>query len=116
MYAHCQANRMGLQAGRKLLRFFLPPSRNHGASGMKSSSLFIGLSVAGFTFAVASAQPANDGCAAPQAINGFGTFNWDTTGATTDGPVECITIHNDVWFCWTAPRSGPTRAETCGGP
>lgn len=61
-------------------------------------------------------RPPNDSCATPRAITGYGVTPWNTTGATTEGPIECRAIYNDVWFCWTAPRSGPTIADTCGGP
>ncbi len=82
---------------------------------MKASLLTVCAAVLGAGGA-AWGQPANDPCSAPQAISGFGQFNWDTTGATTDGPVACLQIYNDVWFCWAAPSSGPVQADTCAGP
>ncbi len=74
------------------------------------------LSVAG----IAAAQPANDSCATPAAISGLGLFAFDSNLATTDGLPDVLCnffneqqIYNDVWYCWTATQSGPTRARTC---
>src|SRR6185295_6959664 len=68
----------------------------------------------------APAQPANDACSAPAAISGTTTVSFDTTGATTDGPMEasCLffgsnQIFNDVWYCWTAAATGAIRITTC---
>ncbi|HYD02478.1 MAG TPA: GC-type dockerin domain-anchored protein [Phycisphaerales bacterium] len=66
--------------------------------------------------AAAFAQPANDSCASPQAISGFGQTAYDTTGAGTDGPaIACAlgTVNLDVWFVWTAAISGDVLADVC---
>lgn len=72
-----------------------------------------------------AAPPANDACASATPISGVGTFAFNTTEATTDGPshAACIDdvvapgeggIARDVWYCWTAPCSGAVRIDTCG--
>ncbi len=72
-----------------------------------------------FLFAGAAvAQPANDGCDAPETISGLGIFPFDTTFASGGGPgVSCGTatdIAADVWFCWTADADGQVQISTCG--
>ena len=69
---------------------------------------------------LAAAQPANDSCAGPTAISGFGVTPFDSNGATTDGLPDVLCnffnsqqIYNDVWYCWTATQGGTTRARTC---
>jgi hypothetical protein len=64
--------------------------------------------------------PANDDCANATAIAGAGTWAYDNTNATTDGPAhaECLFtsqsgIDRDLWWCWTAPGSGDFQLETC---
>lgn len=64
--------------------------------------------------------PANDDCANATAISGVGTFTYDNTAATTDGPGhnECLSsgqtgIDRDLWWCWTAPASGDFQVATC---
>lgn len=65
---------------------------------------------------VAMAQPANDNWANAEAVSGVGSaFAFDTSGATTDGPVGCGLLGADVWFCWTASANGSVAATTCGG-
>ena len=67
------------------------------------------------------AQPVNDSCGAPTAINGFASTPWDLALALTDGAAEpCLPggdgqFHHDVWFLWTAATSGPAIVTTCGG-
>jgi len=68
----------------------------------------------------AAAQPLNDNCSSPQALSGYGFFSFDSNGATTDGLPDALCnffsstqIYNDVWYCWTASQSGPTRVRTC---
>lgn len=64
--------------------------------------------------------PSNDACADALPIHQGNTF-FDTTGATTDGPVlqECDTplgdgqIHRDIWFGYVAPCSGLLTARLC---
>lgn len=76
----------------------------------------------GVSSALASIPP-NDNCASSTAIAGPGTFNFDNSMATLDGGahVACIdaavdpigTIDHDVWYCWTAPCTGPVVIQTC---
>jgi hypothetical protein len=64
----------------------------------------------------------NDNCPAAQVISGTGTFNYDNSSATTDGPVHlaCGTlggdeqITRDMWYCWTSPCTNEVLAGTCG--
>jgi hypothetical protein len=72
--------------------------------------------------ATSLAQPLNDICDAPTAVDGYATVAWDTTDATTDGIANpaCLPrtdgqIYGDVWFRWTAPSNGPAVISTCGG-
>jgi hypothetical protein len=67
------------------------------------------------------AQPVNNACSAPTAINTLGTFPFNTANATTDNLAAAVcndtspgNIFNDVWFCWTANYSGPVTVSTCG--
>jgi hypothetical protein len=64
--------------------------------------------------------PANDACIDAIAIAGTGSFAYDNTAATTDGPghVECnfssqTGIDRDLWWCWTAPANGDYEIATC---
>jgi hypothetical protein len=41
-----------------------------------------------------------------------GTFNFDTSFATTDFGLECF-MENDIWFLWTASADGIATADTC---
>jgi len=64
----------------------------------------------------------NDNCADAQAISGAGTFGFDNSTATTDGPIHlaCGTlggdeqITKDVWFCWTSSCINEVLVGTCG--
>jgi hypothetical protein len=68
----------------------------------------------------------NNLCANATPIAGQGTFAYDNTGATTDGPVHnpvCSFFGgenppgqttNDLWWCWTSDCTGDVRWETCG--
>jgi hypothetical protein len=67
----------------------------------------------------ATAQP-NDSCSNPTTISGYVGVDFDTRAATTDGspnaacaPSGDNQIYKDVWFCWTAWRSGQTTITTC---
>lgn len=67
------------------------------------------------------AQPANDSCGSAEAIAGFGVTAFTNVAATTDGVDNgaCMffgvtTIFNDVWYCWTAGSTEPTKARLCG--
>ena len=63
----------------------------------------------------AFAQGSND-CATATVLSGFGTFPVSNVGAT-DSPqpqTGCTTVHNDVWFEWTAPATGGASVSSCG--
>lgn len=55
----------------------------------------------------------NDSCATPRVVmNGATAFN--TLGATTDDPAQCMPMQRDVWFRYTATATGLTRFSLCG--
>ncbi|MCH7527300.1 MAG: thrombospondin type 3 repeat-containing protein, partial [Planctomycetes bacterium] len=62
-----------------------------------------------------------DNCSEATALcDDEGTFAFDNTSATQDGPphTRCIEfgedqIDNDVWACWTAPCTGTVFVSTC---
>ncbi len=61
--------------------------------------------------------PANNNCQNPTPV-GDGVTSFDTTDATTDGPVEkgsCsdFAIASDVWFCHTATCTGFVTVNVC---
>lgn len=65
----------------------------------------------------------SDHCGDARPITGTGTFAFDNTSATTDGPVHdaCATddapekqIEKDVWYCWTASCTDTVFVRTCG--
>jgi hypothetical protein len=65
--------------------------------------------------------PINDACALATTISpGSGTVNFNTSGATQDGPVECLQsgsdqIGADIWYKWTnGPCAGNATITTCG--
>jgi len=69
----------------------------------------------------APAGPGNDDCADADAIAGDGTFAFDNSSATTDGPAHAGCdffgqpgIDLDLWWCWTAPCTGEVTINTCG--
>ena len=57
-----------------------------------------------------------DDCNDAEVIAGDGTFNFDSSGATTDGVTNCdnSTFGADVWFAWTANVTGTPTLDTCG--
>jgi len=62
-----------------------------------------------------------DACVDALPIYGEGTFPFDNTGATTDGPdhTACVAfgeagIAMDLWYCWTASCSAFVTVKTCG--
>ncbi|MCA9242382.1 MAG: hypothetical protein KDA32_00395 [Phycisphaerales bacterium] len=65
--------------------------------------------------------PVNDDCANAIAI-GIGATNFDTTGATTDGPDEpnaCLNagdsnVGSDIWFSHVATCTGDLTVDLCG--
>jgi hypothetical protein len=70
----------------------------------------------------ARALCSTDMCGDALPISGTGTFPFDNTAASTDGPVHetCITaggdaqIAKDVWYCWTSPCTDTVFVRTCG--
>ena len=64
----------------------------------------------------ASAQ-GSDTCMSPQVLPGGGVYNYDTTGATTDGGTTNCSgdIFNDVWFSLTTVADGFLAFSNCGG-
>lgn len=61
----------------------------------------------------------NDDCSGPIALAGYGSFQTDTTMATTEGPSNGCgqggQIYADLWFAWTAPFTEQAELSTCGG-
>lgn len=66
--------------------------------------------------------PPNDACANRIGI-GEGTTNFNSTGATTDGPDETAgncgkfgytQVGSDIWYCYTASCNGSATASLCG--
>jgi len=65
----------------------------------------------------------SDQCDDALPITGTGTFQFDNTTATTDGPVHTACadvigdeeqIQKDVWYCWTASCTDTVFVRTCG--
>ncbi len=64
----------------------------------------------------------SDMCADALPITGTGTFPFDNTTATTDGPLhaDCINVGDDaqiakdVWYCWTSSCTDEVFVRTCG--
>ena len=57
-----------------------------------------------------------DDCASAVVISGQGTFAFDTSAATTGTEGEgsgCYSMHNDVWYDWTADVTGVALFSTC---
>lgn len=74
---------------------------------------------------LAVAVPPNDECVGAIPITGFGTFAFDSSGATTSSievgscgySSDEVPFSNDVWFEWTPPASalgGSIIVSTCG--
>ncbi|MEM7517750.1 MAG: hypothetical protein AAF368_12620, partial [Planctomycetota bacterium] len=89
---------------------------------MSTRSTFLTLALLPGLFASSALAQGADNCAMAQPITGLGTFNFDTTAATTDGLADtsCSTINGndvvlDVWFAWTAAASEVVGISTCGG-
>ncbi|MAJ27944.1 hypothetical protein CBD41_00890, partial [bacterium TMED181] len=60
-------------------------------------------------------QAPNDDCVNAELV-GEGTFPWDNTISTLDGPIDCdANMTNDVWFLYTATVDGTAVIETCNG-
>ena len=63
---------------------------------------------------IASGVNGSDDCASAPAISGSGVHAFDTTSATTGSPQACsATLHNDLWYEFTASGSGVTTVSTC---
>ncbi|MBI1302850.1 MAG: hypothetical protein GC172_03555 [Phycisphaera sp.] len=67
----------------------------------------------------ALAQGADD-CASAEPLKSYGTYAFDTNGATTDGAADVLcnffsnqNIFNDVWFRFTAPETFVVEVSTC---
>lgn len=65
-----------------------------------------------------SLETGEDVCAEMDFLIGEGTYRFNTTAATQDGPADCSdggdpNIDHDVWFCWTATCDGVVTIETC---
>lgn len=65
--------------------------------------------------------PVGDDCFTAQPIVGQGTFAFDNTFATTDGPPHSLCnfftdpqVNKDVWFCWQSPCSANVTISLCG--
>jgi hypothetical protein len=68
---------------------------------------------------LAAGQATND-CASAPALKGYGTFPFDTNGATTDGAADVLcnffsnqNIFNDVWYRFTAPETFVVEVSSC---
>lgn len=111
-----------------------PPGNGRAAQkagapgGYTPADMLIGVDLA-VCFDIALGNPAiclpppatNDDCDQCESIVGEGTFAFDNSAATTDGPPHAACfffgedqLENDVWFCWEAPCSGLVLVETCG--
>ena len=63
----------------------------------------------------------NDNCATPKSVTD-GATDFNSTGATTDGPAEAgcgfqhgdAQIGSDIWFCYEATCNGPLVVSLCG--
>lgn len=73
--------------------------------------------------AEARTRCSSDQCGDALTISGTGTFPFDNTMATTDGPVHAACadrigdeeqIQKDVWYCWTASCTDMVYVRTCG--
>ncbi len=62
----------------------------------------------------------NNDCANATMISGDGVQIFDNSAATMDGPTDADCpgfadgVDNDVWFMWTAEKTGPATVSTCG--
>jgi hypothetical protein len=80
-------------------------------------------SATGSAATVVRGGPANgaDSCVLAPVISGFGNFPWDNVGASVDGQDHGLCakdgdagIHNDLWWRWQSPTTGPVTVSTCG--
>ncbi|MCB9916048.1 MAG: hypothetical protein H6828_13040 [Planctomycetes bacterium] len=93
-------------------------SATNGSTYMIQLGSFPGGSTGTGTFDINQFVPqAGDDCSLPVVIAGQGTFNYDSTTATTgtQGQNEaCAAINKDLWYTWTADATGPCTVSTCG--
>jgi hypothetical protein len=68
----------------------------------------------------AFAQATNN-CASAPLLTSYGSYPFNTKGATTDGAANVLcngsgnqTIHNDVWYRFRAPETFIVDISTCG--
>ena len=69
---------------------------------------------------IAFAQATNN-CASAPLLTSYGSYPFNTKGATTDGAANVLcngsgnqTIHNDVWYRFRAPETFIVDISTCG--
>ncbi|HIG85732.1 MAG TPA: hypothetical protein EYG55_02255 [Gemmatimonadetes bacterium] len=76
-------------------------------------ALFLALVTSNSTLA----QNGSDDCAAATPIVGPGSWNFDNTGFSIDGPPDCNSqpVRRDLWYVWTATGTGDHVFTTCGG-
>ncbi|MBM4110785.1 MAG: hypothetical protein FJ254_05430, partial [Phycisphaerae bacterium] len=90
-------------------------------TGWDQSCVDIAIPECGF-YNCAPVGPANNCATNPTNIPGDGTYAFDTTGATMDGPDHdggtCSSgndfFYNDVWWKFVAPANGVMTASSCG--
>lgn len=106
------------------IRLLVPPATRFsavvGASG-GSAAPAIPQACAVPVNLTAALPPANDSCSTPSPLTGSGPFAFNTTTASTgaEGQSESRCsfygssgIDNDVWYCWTAPATGPFQVDS----
>lgn len=76
----------------------------------------LALACAGLVFAQAT-----DDCGSAPALKSYGSYAFDTNGATTDGAADVLcnffsnqNIYNDVWYRFTAPETFVVEVSVCG--
>jgi hypothetical protein len=94
------------------------PPEEHGMRHLRPVAV---LSVA-VLFAAGGAAfgQATDDCASAPALKSYGTFPFDSNGATTDGAADVLcnffsnqNIYNDVWYRFTAPETFIVEVSSC---
>lgn len=85
---------------------------------MKISTLLFAAGGLGFAVGFAGAAPANDDMANARLV-GPGSYPFDTTTATTDGPnYSCesgnVSLGRDIWYRIDAISAGVVTVDTCG--
>jgi len=83
---------------------------------MKTSQI-LRLLPAALLLGVAAAQNGANDCANATPIVGLGTYNFDNTGFTIDGPPDCSgqPVRRDMWYLWTCTASDGYSVSTCNG-